>query len=1143
MMGQPWNEWYPEVCISYATGTRKGTDVQGAGPGMMQAAAITQALYDANIACASGLCVPAGNDWKEFLPKIESRHSRCKVLIVLLSPAFYRSKPCLYEVHKSTKAKGMVIIPLRCADHPNNAKEQWPDIDQQDSTLLDQVQDKLGPLNALPPRGLFFESPRYLVDLVDRVRSILEGGAPNMISRQLSHADADAEFRLGDTLAIHATTNELDTLRAAGLEPRKGLPGLFLSQTDQIVGHDGVQLEGLAKKAAAAMQEKLAASLRKDGTHDSNQSVLLRQATADLQRGERFDLNGVWLQGANLENAQLREANLYGAQLQAANLREADLQEADLRKARLQGADLREAQLQKSNLGKAQLEGADLSEAKLQKATLYETQLKKANLRGAQLTEANLRGAQLMRANLGGAQLQKASFVRADLTGAILAGANLAGADFTSANLSQAILNGSLESMRSYRPPHPPAALASDSWRSKVVAKSTAGAVYKTLTQDDDDDSDGYSSGSEDGDVGSEVKMAPWLAAAENMAAEAAGTLVAVAQPALLVVTSTFAELEQLCDALAKPVPEALVRSILPLLEQQPALPAAQLQKAIATRLSGLLKSCVLDVIFQAVELMQLRSIRVTGAHAMEKQVKKLQLSADEKATLDDELHTLTTKLREQQQKQLQKFAVDFPPSRSPLAESVIAPTPAVGKTTTSDQVSVSAPAVIATGEADTADQVLEEAPGDFNDQLAREIIGGLIAMLTDDLKVVLPKLKLQEEAKLTALAQRAAMPISTALMAAIAKGSRTGQRVYKEASTWLPEVRGYMEALKKELCEDGLRKRIAKALIGAASKPLQGVGYGPKQTLALSLKFEQHLDDKLRKLKTMDKAAAKLLRRHLPEGKLRARAFEVMLKTATKYEVRVDGFDAGSFDMLQIAWQQSLVQLNTDENQLLHLGEKLKKLEDKESTAANWREAAEGWISVLELRGQLRVECGQSVLECMVADTKVLEALGAAKALMRIEGDAPPAALVTIIAQGPGAHIRKHGYRYTRRLEKELVLIRRVKEILVRAQFGVATLLVAMWIVIGNYFARVMHDGVTNGFGSQSWLTWVFPFAVLVVLLVLCCVGLATYLCCKKESWGRQALRARIAPKAAPATRPPDASDAPAVPKCEAGAAGASRV
>eukprot|EP00964_Phaeocystis_antarctica_P003439 scaffold1847_cov59-Phaeocystis_antarctica.AAC.4 len=359
---------------------------------------------------------------------------------------------------------------------------------------------------------------------------------------------------------------------------------------------------------------------------------------------------------------------------------------------------------------------------------------------------------------------------------------------------------------------------------------------------------------------------------------------------------------------------------------------------------------------------------------------------------------------------------------------------------------------------------------------LAGEILCAIAKLLAGDLELGLARLKERAQIKLDAFAESAAMPIFAAL-----KSASNLEAV--QLAKHLPEVRGYIEALKKELCEDALSKRITKGLMGAASKPLQGIGHGAEQTLALSLKFEQHLNKELNKV---DEAAQKLLRRHLPEGSLRARAFDVLLKTATKYEVRVDGFE-GSFDMLRLAWRRSRVALNTDENQLVYLSEKLKKLEDKESTAANWRDAAEGWISVLELRGQLRVQCGQAVLECMAADRKVLEALGAAKALMHIEGDTPPSALVAIIAQGPGAHIRKHGYRYARRIDKELVLIRRVKELQMRAITGAGTLFVATSIAVGNYFGRVMYDGVSKGFDSQSLLMWV-PFAVIIGLLVVCC-------------------------------------------------------
>ena len=154
-------QWFPQVCISYATGTRPDKDVPGAGPGMLQAATITHALHNAGIACASGLCVPSGNDWKDFLPKIDSRFSKCEVLILLLSPAFYRSQPCLLEIHKAAKAKRMVMIPLRCAEPLPSKGEQWPGQSMADVLVLDQVQDKLGTINALPPRGCFFDSPSY----------------------------------------------------------------------------------------------------------------------------------------------------------------------------------------------------------------------------------------------------------------------------------------------------------------------------------------------------------------------------------------------------------------------------------------------------------------------------------------------------------------------------------------------------------------------------------------------------------------------------------------------------------------------------------------------------------------------------------------------------------------------------------------------------------------------------------------------------------------------------------------------------------------------------------------------------------------------------------------------------------------------
>ena len=114
--------------------------------------------------------------------------------------------------------------------------------------------------------------------------------------------------------------------------------------------------------------------------------------------GERANLSGADLIGANL-----REANLYKADLMEANLREANLYKADLTGANLSGADLRGANLMGADLTGANLGGANLTEADLMGADLS-----RADLGGAKLSGANLMGADLIRANLSGADLSRA---------------------------------------------------------------------------------------------------------------------------------------------------------------------------------------------------------------------------------------------------------------------------------------------------------------------------------------------------------------------------------------------------------------------------------------------------------------------------------------------------------------------------------------------------------------------------------------------------------------------------------------------------------------------------------------------------------------------------------------------------------------
>ena len=168
--------------------------------------------------------------------------------------------------------------------------------------------------------------------------------------------------------------------------------------------------------------------------------TLLFREKHDIFEDCPINLQGSYLNGANLSQARLKKVNLIEAQLQDADFMEAQLQGAFLMEAQLQKADLRQAQLQKADLRQAKLQGAILLEARLQRAFLREAQLQKADLRQAKLQKATLWGAQLQDAVLEEAQLQGAALRYARLQGATLWLAQLQGAVLREAQLQKADL-------------------------------------------------------------------------------------------------------------------------------------------------------------------------------------------------------------------------------------------------------------------------------------------------------------------------------------------------------------------------------------------------------------------------------------------------------------------------------------------------------------------------------------------------------------------------------------------------------------------------------------------------------------------------------------------------------------------------------
>jgi len=157
-----WTEEFPPVFISYATGTRKGIDADGAGPGMALCHKIVMALDEAKIPCWTGLHSAAGSSWKEYFTKLEQ--GQCVVMIVIRTKAYYASNNCMKELAKALELVPKGIIPLRCeagigaGNEPLVAKgTEWPLGDGDDEAKHEdykKLAQELGDLNSTPSRGI-----------------------------------------------------------------------------------------------------------------------------------------------------------------------------------------------------------------------------------------------------------------------------------------------------------------------------------------------------------------------------------------------------------------------------------------------------------------------------------------------------------------------------------------------------------------------------------------------------------------------------------------------------------------------------------------------------------------------------------------------------------------------------------------------------------------------------------------------------------------------------------------------------------------------------------------------------------------------------------------------------------------------------
>ena len=189
MVKGDFDKFYPEVVVSYASGTRRG-DAEGTGPGFIQAFQFIQLLKQNGIMCFSGLHVPAGGNWKTYFLRLRDEKANAKVFIALLDHAYFESIPCMMELHAAIEAKVEIVL-VRMEDDvkgkdgevikrmPPRTEYRWKGtMETEDDELARmEARERVG-RNAIPHPGTLLTAPKTFKEILLIVRKYCKCDAP-----------------------------------------------------------------------------------------------------------------------------------------------------------------------------------------------------------------------------------------------------------------------------------------------------------------------------------------------------------------------------------------------------------------------------------------------------------------------------------------------------------------------------------------------------------------------------------------------------------------------------------------------------------------------------------------------------------------------------------------------------------------------------------------------------------------------------------------------------------------------------------------------------------------------------------------------------------------------------------------------------
>ena len=177
----------------------------------------------------------------------------------------------------------------------------------------------------------------------------------------------------------------------------------------------------------------------------------------------------------------------------------------------------------------------------------------------------------------------------------------------------------------------------------------------------------------------------------------------------------------------------------------------------------------------------------------------------------------------------------------------------------------------------------------------------------------------------------------------------------------------------------------------------------------------------------------------------------------ASEFDVRAEGMCGRTAATLWQVVGLRPAELTAQENNLVYLLEKLQQAEEPVQELT-WQDSLASWQALMDLLPLMRSQRGVAVLEAIFSSRDVLEAMGAAQQFTDSNGKVPQAVL-RVMKEGLGGHIKKNAFLYREMVDREIARIRRIKQLQQRAVGLVGSAFIATMIGGANLASRLIYD------------------------------------------------------------------------------------